>query len=60
MGFRIRKSVNVRGARINLSKSGIGFSFGIKGVRHTVKANGGKRITIYAPKTGISYVKEYK
>lgn len=32
MGFRYRKSINLGGGlRINLSKSGIGYSWGVKG-----------------------------
>ena len=34
MGFRVRKSINLGGGfRINLSKSGIGYSWGTKGYR---------------------------
>lgn len=35
MGFRYRKSVKLGGLRINFSKSGVGYSYGIKGLRHT-------------------------
>ena len=58
MGFRVRKSVNLGGARINLSKSGVGFSVGGKGARFTKKSNGGYRSTFTLPGTGLSYVKE--
>jgi hypothetical protein len=41
MGFRFRKSINLGGGfRVNLSKSGIGYSFGTKGMRWTQLANG--------------------
>ena len=61
MGLRFRKSINLGGGfRINLSKSGIGYSFGVKGARVTKKSNGGIRLTMYIPKTGISYIKEIK
>ena len=34
MGFRYRKSINLGGGfRINLNKSGIGYSWGVKGSR---------------------------
>jgi hypothetical protein len=33
MGFYLRKSVNVGGFRFNLSKSGVGMSVGVKGLR---------------------------
>lgn len=59
MAFRFRKSINLGGFRINLSKSGIGYSFGVKGLRFTHKAGGGSRTTIGIPNTGISYVKDY-
>lgn len=60
MGLRFRKSINVGLFRINLSKSGVGYSFGVKGARITKKSDGGTRLTAYIPGTGISYVKENK
>lgn len=59
MGFRYRKSINFGPVRINLSKSGIGWSVGGKGARFTKKANGGYRSTLGVPGTGVSYVKDY-
>ena len=57
MGWRIRKSINLGlGFRINLSKSGIGYSWGFPGYRTTKLANGGTRQTYSIPGTGISYV----
>lgn len=58
MGFRFRKSIKVGPARINLSKSGVGYSVGTKGLRFTKKADGGTRTTASIPGTGISYVKD--
>lgn len=58
MGVRFRKSYNHGPFRLNLSKSGIGWSIGTKGVRFTKKANGGYRSTVSVPGTGISYVEE--
>ena len=58
MGMRFRKSKNFGGFRVNLSKSGIGWSMGCKGARFTKKANGGTRQTLSIPGTGISYVTE--
>ena len=56
MGWRIRKSINLGlGFRINLSKSGIGYSWGFPGYRTTKLANGGTRQTYSIPGTGISY-----
>lgn len=57
MGWRYRKSINLGGGfRINLSKSGIGYSWGFPGYRHTYSANGTQRKTYSIPGTGISYV----
>ena len=56
MGLRFRKSINLGGGfKINLSKSGIGYSWGGKGYRVTKKAKGGFRSTSSIPGTGISY-----
>ncbi len=59
MGFRFRKSINLGGGfRINISKSGIGYSWGVKGYRVTKTAKGTTRRTASIPGTGISYVSE--
>lgn len=59
MGLRYRKSINLGGGfRINLSKSGIGYSWGTKGYRITKKAGGGTRTTYSIPGTGLSWVEE--
>ncbi len=59
MGFRHRKSINLGGRfRINLSKSGVGYSWGVKGYRVTKTAKGTTRRTASIPGTGISYVYE--
>ena len=59
MGFRFRKSINLGGGfRINVSKSGVGYSWGTKGVRFTKTAKGGRRNTVSIPGTGLSYVSE--
>lgn len=56
MGFRFRKSINFGGGvRVNVSKSGIGYSVGTKGVRVTKSAKGGIYGTVSASGTGISY-----
>ena len=60
MGFRFRKSKNFGPFRINFSKSGVGYSFGVKGYRVTKTANGRIRQTASIPGTGISYVTETK
>lgn len=56
MGFRYRKSIGVgKYFRINVSKSGIGYSFGVPGARITHSANGRVTTTVGLPGTGISY-----
>lgn len=57
MGWRFRKSFG-KTFRINVSKSGIGYSVGTKGYRITKTAKGTTRETISVPGTGISYVTE--
>ena len=59
MGFRFRKSFGAGPFKVNLSKSGIGYSVGGKGFRVTKKAGGGTRTTTSIPGTGISYTKDY-
>ena len=59
MGFRFRKSINLgHGVRVNISKSGIGYSVGSPGLRVTKTAKGRVRTTTSVPGTGISYVSE--
>lgn len=61
MGFRYRKSINLGGGfRVNLSKNGIGYSWGVKGYRVTKTADGRTRRTASIPGTGISYVEEHR
>ena len=56
MGLRFRKSIKLPGGfRINLSKSGVGFSWGVKGARVTRTAKGRTQATFSLPGTGISY-----
>ncbi|NUR73839.1 MAG: DUF4236 domain-containing protein [Hamadaea sp.] len=58
MGFRIRKTFQVLpGVRMTLSKSGIGYSVGVRGARLTRTARGQVVGTIGIPGTGLSYVK---
>lgn len=59
MGLRYRKSINLGGGfRVNVSKSGVGYSWGVKGARITKTARGTTRSTLSIPGTGISYVEE--
>ena len=56
--LRWRKRLNIGPLRINLSRSGIGTSLGVKGYRVTKTATGRKRTTASIPRTGLSYVTE--
>ena len=58
MGLRFRKSINLGGARINISKKGVGASIGGKGARITKTADGKTRSTLSVPGTGLSYSTE--
>lgn len=61
MGLRFRKLINILpGVRLNLSKSGVGVSFGVPGARCSVTP--GKRIigSVGIPGTGIYYSKSKK
>lgn len=58
MGLRFRKSINFGPFRINLSKSGVGFSIGWRGFRVSHSAKGKDQATVSLPGTGISYVQD--
>lgn len=60
MSMRYRKSSKIGPFRINVSKSGVGWSFGTKGYRYTKMANGRTRVTKSIPGTCISWVNENK
>ncbi|WP_238899548.1 DUF4236 domain-containing protein [Clostridium sp. YIM B02500] len=61
MGFKFRKSVNLGGGfRINISKSGVGYSWGFPGYRISSTAKGSIRETFSIHGTGISYTEESK
>ena len=58
MGLRFRKSFNFGPLRINVSKSGVGFSLGVKGFRIGRSAKGKNTATVSLPGTGLSYVQD--
>ena len=58
MGMRFRKSFGGKHFRITLSKSGVGYSGGVKGARITRTASGRTRKTASIPGSGISYITE--
>jgi hypothetical protein len=56
MGFRFRKSIKIApGVRFNLGKKSSSFSFGGRGVRHTISSSGRRTTTVGIPGTGLSY-----
>lgn len=56
MGLRIRKSISLgKGVRLNVGKSGVGVSFGTRGLRYSINSSGRRTTTIGIPGTGISY-----
>lgn len=59
MGFRFRKSVKLgKHTRLNLSKSGVGISTGVKGFRVSAGTKE-MRTTASIPGTGISYTQQH-
>lgn len=56
MGLRFRKSIKLgKHFSVNLSPKGIGYSYGVKGARHSVSADGRHRTTYSVPGTGLTY-----
>ena len=55
MGWSWSKSKSFGPFRVNLSKSGVGFSVGGKGFRTGVNASGRKFSTVSVPGTGLRY-----
>ncbi len=56
MGLQFRKKIKLGPVNINLSKSGVGLSFGFKGFRIGTSPNGVTRTTLSIPGTGIRHV----
>lgn len=59
MGFRFRKSVSFGPLRVNLSKSGVGWSVGGRGFRTGQRADGKRYTSLGLPGTGISHHTEH-
>ena len=55
MGFYYRKSVKLGPFRVNVSKSGIGYSVGGQGFRTGVNSRGKRYSTFSVPGTGVGY-----
>lgn len=54
MAFSFRKSLRLgKHGRVNVSKSGIGFSWGVPGLRFTRTAKGQDRVTLSILGTGL-------
>lgn len=60
MGWMFRKSFSLGPLRVNLSKSGIGFSFGVRGLRAGMSSTGRKYVSASVPGTGVRYHKSTK
>jgi hypothetical protein len=57
MGWSYRKRLKFGPIRINLSRSGVGMSWGIRGFRITHSATGRRYMTLSLPGTGLSWQK---
>lgn len=59
MGWRFRRSTRIGPFRLTAGKTGLGVSFGVKGARLGIGADGRVRSSVGLPGTGISYQKSY-
>lgn len=57
MGFSYRKSIKMGAFRVNVSKSGVGYSVGGKGFRTGRTAKGRTYSAFNVPGTGVRYTK---
>jgi hypothetical protein len=55
MGFYYRKSIGLGPFRVNLSKTGVGYSVGGPGFRTGVSPRGRRYTTFSVPGTGLGY-----
>jgi hypothetical protein len=55
MGFYYRKSLSLGPFRVNLSKSGVGYSVGGAGFRTGLSARGRRYTNMSIPGTGLGY-----
>ena len=56
MGLNFRKSINLgKGFKLNIGKSSVGISGGVKGARISMNSKGRKTATFSLPGTGLSY-----
>ena len=60
MGWRFKKPINIAGGfRLNLSKRGLGMSWGFPMFRTGISSDGRRYIWITIPRTGLSWVKYF-
>lgn len=59
MGWTFRRSLSFGPVRLNLGKSGVGYSVGGRGFRSGVRANGRTYTRTSVPGTGLSYTQEH-
>jgi hypothetical protein len=59
LGWSVRRSINLGPLRVNLSKSGVGYSVGTRGFRVGQDAHGRRYRAISIPNTGI-YRRDYQ
>ena len=55
MGFFFRRSIKIGPFRLNFSKSGVGASAGVRGLRTGISATGRRTTRVTIPGTGIGY-----
>jgi hypothetical protein len=61
MGFRFSRRIKIiPGITLNVSKSGVSTSVGVKGAHVTLGGPRGTRTTVGIPGTGISYTETHK
>jgi len=59
MGWRFKKPLNFGGFRLNLSRRGLGFSWGFPMFRTGISADGRRYLWITIPRTGLSWIKYF-
>ena len=59
MGWSFRRSITIGPFRINFSKSGISYSFGLAGFRTGVNSKGRRYSSMSVPGTGLRYNKSH-
>lgn len=57
MGWSYRKSISAGPFRLNISRSGVGYSVGGKGFRTGIRSSGRKYTSVSVPGTGLRYIK---